>query len=76
MEATRSSEKSVYNKPIGRHIPEGGILHSHRRENLESYNNLDVVNVIALQTLQCTKTASHCISLNIHGMEIYFQQNL
>jgi hypothetical protein len=28
MEATRSSETSVYNKRIRRHIPEDGILHS------------------------------------------------
>jgi hypothetical protein len=37
MEATRSSETSVYNIPTGRHIPEDGILHSHRHENLKSY---------------------------------------
>jgi hypothetical protein len=37
MEATRSSETSVYNKPTRRHVPEDGILHSHSRENLKSY---------------------------------------
>jgi hypothetical protein len=37
MEATRSCETSVYNKPTRRHVPEDGILHSHRRENLKSY---------------------------------------
>jgi hypothetical protein len=37
MEASRSSETSVYNKPTRRHIPEDGILYSHRRENLKSY---------------------------------------
>jgi hypothetical protein len=37
MEATRYSEMSVYNKPTRRHIPEDGILHSHRRENFKSY---------------------------------------
>jgi hypothetical protein len=37
MEATRSSETPVYNKPTRRHIPEDGILHSHRRENLKSH---------------------------------------
>jgi hypothetical protein len=37
MEATRSSETSVYNKPTQRHIPEDGILHSHLRENLKSH---------------------------------------
>jgi hypothetical protein len=36
-EETFSSETSVYNKLTRRHIPEDGILHSHRRENLKSY---------------------------------------
>jgi hypothetical protein len=35
MEAIRSSETSVYNKPTRRHIPGDGILYSHRRENLK-----------------------------------------
>jgi hypothetical protein len=39
MEATCSSETSVYSKPTRRHIPEDGILHSHRRENLKSYED-------------------------------------
>jgi hypothetical protein len=37
MEATRSSETSVYNKPTRRHIPERDILHIHRSVNLKSY---------------------------------------
>jgi hypothetical protein len=37
MEATRSSGMSVYNEPTRRYIPENGILHSHRRENLKPY---------------------------------------
>jgi hypothetical protein len=41
MDATRASETSVYNKPTQRHIPEGGILHSYRRENLKSYITLN-----------------------------------
>jgi hypothetical protein len=32
-----SSETSVDTETIQRHIPENGILHSHRRENLNSY---------------------------------------
>jgi hypothetical protein len=38
MEAIRSSETSVHTRSTRRHIPENGILHSHCRENLKSYN--------------------------------------
>jgi hypothetical protein len=37
MEAIRSSETSVNKISIWRHIPEDGILHGHRRENLKSH---------------------------------------
>jgi hypothetical protein len=37
MEAIRPSEKSVLAWVTRRHIPEDGILHSHRLENLKSY---------------------------------------
>jgi hypothetical protein len=37
MEAIRSSETSGYTISIQRHIPEDGIIHSHRREHLKSY---------------------------------------
>jgi hypothetical protein len=39
MEAIQSSETSVQSTTSTRHhTPEDGILHSHRRENLKSYN--------------------------------------
>jgi hypothetical protein len=41
MEATCSSETSVHTRSTRRHIPEDGILHSHRRENLKS-NTVEV----------------------------------
>jgi hypothetical protein len=37
MEATCSFETSVLIRTTRRHIPEDGILHSHRRENLRSH---------------------------------------
>jgi hypothetical protein len=37
MEAIRSSETSIPTRTTRGHIPEYGILHSHRRENHKSY---------------------------------------
>jgi hypothetical protein len=42
MEATHTSESSVLTRSTRCHIPEYGILHSHRRENLEPYIALTV----------------------------------
>jgi hypothetical protein len=37
MEALSSSETSVLTRVTWRHIPEDGIIHRHRRENIKSY---------------------------------------
>jgi hypothetical protein len=37
MEATRSFETSVLTRATSRNIPEDGILHCHRRENIKYY---------------------------------------
>jgi hypothetical protein len=38
IEAIRSSETSVLTRATRRHIREDGILHSHRRQNIECYS--------------------------------------
>jgi hypothetical protein len=38
MEELRSSKTSILTIATRRNIPEGDILHSHRRENLKFYN--------------------------------------
>jgi hypothetical protein len=45
MDLIRSSESSVYTRSTRRHIPEDGILHSHRREDLRSYDKKRILRI-------------------------------
>jgi hypothetical protein len=52
MEALSSSETSVLARATRRDFPEDTIHHSHRRENLKSYNGSN--NILGVQLLRCT----------------------
>jgi hypothetical protein len=56
MEAIRSSETSIISRAALCNIQENGIIHSHRRKNLKSYEADDIlikiIRCIALQSFQ------------------------
>jgi hypothetical protein len=62
MEAIRSSETSVHTRSTRRHIPGGGILYSHRCENLKSYIKLKL-------SLCVIKTPTHEDVLGSGGID-------
>jgi hypothetical protein len=47
MEAIRSSETSVLTTASRHHVPEEGIVHSHRRERLKSYMK-EIISVLQM----------------------------
>jgi hypothetical protein len=59
MEAIRSLEMSVHTRYTQCHIPEDGILHSHRCENLKSY-------IICLRFNKHNNTAYACMKTHFN----------
>jgi hypothetical protein len=55
MGAIRSSETSVKKIPTRPHIPEDGILHSHRRENLKSHISLSCFMFVSVTNYKINK---------------------
>jgi hypothetical protein len=64
METIRSSETSVHTRSTRRHIPENGILYSHRRENLKSYK---LIELLPSQWLDTGDFVSRTLSINFNS---------
>jgi hypothetical protein len=61
----RKTETSVLTKATRRNIPEGGIIFTHRRENIKSYTVLFIITVpnvrILGSVLEQFGTANRCL---------------
>jgi hypothetical protein len=62
MEVIRTSETSAHTRSTRRHIPEDGILHSHRRENLKTYILFNYFSIIRLNRLVILESLLNVLS--------------
>jgi hypothetical protein len=76
MEAIRSSETYVHTRSTRRHIPEDGILHSHRCENLKSYTVQEMfvtVRILSAHPTRFRGSVTWRRMTELHG--VIFQQS-
>jgi hypothetical protein len=67
IEALSSSETPVLTTDTRRNIPEDAILHSHRRENLNSYISLMVYDWLFVRAILDAKLDDMCCCRVIRG---------
>jgi hypothetical protein len=60
MVTIRSSEVSVHTRTTQHHIPEGGIFHSHHRENFKSYIKQFILNCIVASCCVVSNCSYFC----------------
>jgi hypothetical protein len=74
MEAIRSSEMSVQTRATRCYIPEDDILHSHRSENLKSYNNSSILT--HTKVIYCCHKSPPLVPMRKHVTVLYTSRSI